>query len=74
MAHHYTDGKPLVLGDRVCDGVWQGTVVFIIEEGEFRPPYVKEEWDFLRQGIGVTFNDDLFVYDEPDEEWIRLEE
>lgn len=74
MAHHYNDGKPLALGDRVSDGVWQGTIVFIIEEGQFIAPYKREDWAFLDVGIGVTFLDDLFVYIEPDEEWIRLDE
>jgi hypothetical protein len=32
------------------------------------------DWEYLHHGIGITFNDDLFVYDEPDEEWTRMDE
>ncbi|HEY3267396.1 MAG TPA: hypothetical protein VGM37_10745 [Armatimonadota bacterium] len=68
---HYSDGRTVELGDLVSDGGVIGTVVFVVEDEKFLPPYEGAEWRYLGKGLGILFGEDfLVVGDEPDLEWV----
>ncbi len=51
VAMDYRDGQPVLLGDRVDLGSGMtGTVVAVIDRGEFSSRYPADEWGYLSVG------------------------
>jgi hypothetical protein len=67
----YTDGRLVVVGDRVRLSEDQcGTVVCSMDADEYTREYPRSAWRYLNSGVLVkTDEGELFHYDEPDEDF-----
>ena len=70
----YGTGEPVHLGDSVSISSGQlGTVVFVIETSEYRDDFPRTEWEYLRTGFMVEFEDGLLVHYESGENELRID-
>jgi len=74
MTMQYPGGDRIELGDTVLlEGQARGTVVGLIDEGAYSPPYLASEWDYLGAGVLIEADDaGLTHYNGPDEAWKLL--
>ena len=71
----YADGKDARLGDKVrlSDGA-EGVVVCSIDTHEYSPAYPKEQWDYLKRGVMVSFEKYGVIHYEDAEPGLELVE
>ena len=71
----YSDGKPVLLGDKVdLGGEMTGTVVAVIGAGEFSSGYPASEWSYLSLGVLVESPEGgLLHYTSTDQDFILIE-
>jgi hypothetical protein len=69
----YENGKKIQLGDKVSYAGMPGRIVFIVDEDLFLPSHPREEWSYVKQGLGVQIDGgDLFCLQEPDGDLIAM--
>lgn len=60
----YLDGQRIQLGDKVALGpVSQGVVVGIVHEQAYLPPFDRDDWSYLGQGLLVESDHGLIFYE-----------
>ena len=53
----YMDGNEAMVGDKVAiDEKYGGTVVAVLDRGEFAPDYPAEQWSCLEEGVLIDTN------------------
>ncbi len=53
---NYADGQPIKLGDRVkLDRDSGGTVVCVIDTGEYSAEFPEAQWGYLKEGVLMEF-------------------
>ncbi len=68
----YITGEVILLHDVILYASNRGRVVFIIEDDQYSAPFPKQEWEYLKKGIGLQMNDStVYVLDKSDED-LRL--
>jgi hypothetical protein len=63
----YADGQEAKLGDKVKLGDDEGIVVCSIDSDDYSEGYSKEQWDYLKKGVMISFQKyGLIHYKEPE--------
>lgn len=59
----YNSGDRVKLGDIVAiEGRWSGVVVAMIDEGAYDPAFPASEWDCLKRGALIRFDEAGLVH------------
>jgi hypothetical protein len=58
----YPTGEDLHLGDRVNADGMTGTVVCVIESGEYSDEFSEEQWSYLERGFMFRSDDGILIH------------
>jgi hypothetical protein len=66
----YLDSERQIrVGDKVVYAGNPGVIVFVIDDDSYSDAYAKENWSYLKKGLGVELQDGtLYHLDSPDED------
>jgi hypothetical protein len=72
MAQRYLDSSEIHAGHRITYNKQSGIIVFVVEHNEYLPEFPRNEWESIKKGIMIRFDNGALLHlDSADEHLVR---